>query len=1525
MKLFRRKTWILISGGAFAALLIALFIHSFVLSVNAVDNSYTIRILEITDPTSTASLKLDDNDNFPNSELDKLQGVANVKIDTMTMKRFVSLRDNWDGKYDAVYIGKGLFSPKLINSNSNSTQDERKAAHKSIDVENDITLLKAKELTDYYISKGLNVFFREETFTQQDTAAKRGVLYSTFNSYRASSPANVTFVKNLAALNTLTAAIKDGSWNKISSLKQRPRLTISNKPASYSASAGSTTVYQSGDKLDFSLQIDNVSDLRTTPVRVKLYINVDSSLPVTEDNVVVSKELTSLSDTISYTLPTTFSGPLYWRLEASTLTGFKDFTTGDILYKGEKTKIKVLQIMPAGKTESDLLSTTNNNMKKSYLSNGDYYELEIIPHDMSWFNNYIASKASATDKTSGLNGNFDMIVFGFLDMYDRATTPMLSEAAAIAVKAFAEETKQSLMLTHDTIFRDANAPFVESGNNKNYWSYYFHDMVGQALPRTYLGGNAIYTSTKVSPVNQGLLTQYPFNLDTTGTEAARYTVATTHDQFFPLNLERADVIPWYNIIGSDRDIDDSYNHFYTYSVGNITFSGTGHTSKNFPDWEQKLFVNTMYRAFTGANHAPKITVYTPQDKSTKPSYHDKLTVSYSATDLDLKDKELTTEIKIKKLVGDENTGTYVQVDAMPQKTVRSGETVTQIFNNPLLEGGKLQIEITAKDKQGALDSKIINVTVEKVTANLSISRSISSAIVEKGEPLTITYNVKPNVIPASTVDKGDQGVQKLEISDIQYSEVFPATLEFRDLSALGLTQSGNAASGYTLTKNLGKLTYHLSEDGLTYIPDLAEGISFTVKAVPTEKIHYLLDNSNLSFEDLHSQMTATTAPADSKKIFSTINSISSEFNAFLLGNVYINSARTEGRIAAGGNAEFQSYTLNGKGGTGNNALVVDGNFNFNTNNGATINGNVVYGGTYLVSPNNTAVSVTPGKIINFTETGNFLKLQSNLLASTTGTMNTDFNFIGTHADSNVFTVNPNTATTTGINLNNIKINAPQTSTVVINVYGKSISISGGFDLTNIQNSNIILNFPEAETIRISSVAVKATVLAPSANVQFDSGDIYGSLIAKELRTNNGGTLNLGVFKGTLPPVTISPPTPSPTPVLPRVTMEFDDLSFDSIVKVTGVTLTGGTISINTSLNMQPLAVILPADASPSISRWESLNPGIATVSNSGMVLGVAPGTATIKLTVTDASGTTLTATADVTVITPELNISGPTEVLINTSADYQATYNTANDTVREYKWSIKEGDNNAAGAKLSVDVNDPLKSLATLVANKSGTVTLVAVAITDTYPGGSAPKEHKVTFINPVQEIAISGPDLVNVNEKIPLTITVVRPSNADPAQYTWSLVGNSGNYAAIIPGANTTSIELKGLKVTDDGYPVIVKASLNGTPTGSPVEATFSVTVGTRVTGLKLTDSVDIGVGEKNALNLFDINHLTVFPDTIQLPELVGKLEWTSSNPAVVTVTAGGKITGIVKGSATVTVTLKDNPSITSSVKVNVINEDRY
>lgn len=464
-------------------------------------------------------------------------------------------------------------------------------------------------------------------------------------------------------------------------MKQRPQLEITNKSQIIEYGASVPKIYRPGDELTFKFNVSNVN-LGTNPILVKLYLGLDKSIKMTEDQVVATTSLsTSAIGEIKYKLPKTYSGLLYWKLEAVDSLNQKvlsDFTTGTIQFKGKKTMVNVLQILPDGNNDSQLI---NNElvMDPSYLQNvSKDYELVIETKSMTQFNEYIKSKENSTPKY-GLNGTYDMLLFGFRDVYNEKA--LIDELSSNAVLNFINDTKQSVMFTHDTIY-------IASNNKSSQWINKFQGITGQTSPQTNLGLNAPSTSTSVTPVNDGLLTQYPFNLSE---QDDKNKVANTHNQYFTLDLEDSTIIPWYNITGSNRDINDSWNHYYTYSKGSVTYSGTGHiigTSYNrtqatsFPKWEQKLFVNTMYRAFTGANHAPEITVHTPMDKSIKPSYQNQLVVSYTVDDWDLKDKNLFTSIKFKQ------NDNVITGYTMNEKAILSGETVTQNFNNPLPCRGK---------------------------------------------------------------------------------------------------------------------------------------------------------------------------------------------------------------------------------------------------------------------------------------------------------------------------------------------------------------------------------------------------------------------------------------------------------------------------------------------------------------------------------------------------------------------------------------------------------------------------------------------------------------------------------------------------------------------------------------------------------------------------------------------------------------------------------------------------------------------
>jgi len=100
----------------------------------------------------------------------------------------------------------------------------------------------------------------------------------------------------------------------------------------------------------------------------------------------------------------------------------------------------------------------------------------------------------------------------------------------------------------------------------------------------------------------------------------------------------------------------------------------------------------------------------------------------------------------------------------------------------------------------------------------------------------------------------------------------------------------------------------------------------------------------------------------------------------------------------------------------------------------------------------------------------------------------------------------------------------------------------------------------------------------------------------------------------------------------------------SNVAVTGVTVSPTSASISTGATTQLTATVAPSNATNKAVSWSSSNTGVATVNSSGLVTGVAAGSATITVTTQDGSKTatsaiTVTAAAFSSVIQAEAYIS----------------------------------------------------------------------------------------------------------------------------------------------------------------------------------------------------------------------------------------------------------------------------------------------
>ena len=118
-----------------------------------------------------------------------------------------------------------------------------------------------------------------------------------------------------------------------------------------------------------------------------------------------------------------------------------------------------------------------------------------------------------------------------------------------------------------------------------------------------------YTNKAVK-VNSGQITTYPFKI------ADEINIATTHNQYYQLDMNQdadgdgeSDIVVWYTLsdIGVyEQSPKDVRNNYYIYTMGNVTYSGVGHSDFSNNEDELKLYINTMIAAYSASVHEPSI-------------------------------------------------------------------------------------------------------------------------------------------------------------------------------------------------------------------------------------------------------------------------------------------------------------------------------------------------------------------------------------------------------------------------------------------------------------------------------------------------------------------------------------------------------------------------------------------------------------------------------------------------------------------------------------------------------------------------------------------------------------------------------------------------------------------------------------------------------------------------------------------------------------------------------------------------------
>ncbi|NCA78703.1 MAG: Ig domain-containing protein [Sphingobacteriia bacterium] len=472
----------------------------------------------------------------------------------------------------------------------------------------------------------------------------------------------------------------------------------------------------------------------------------------------------------------------------------------------------------------------------------------------------------------------------------------------------------------------------------------------------------------------------------------------------------------------------------------------------------------------------------------------------------------------------------------------------------------------------------------------------------------------------------------------------------------------------------------------------------------------------------------------------------------------------------------------------------------------------------------------------------------------------------------VATVGSSTGTVTAVAVGETVISAKgdsKTGKCVLTVIKERVFVTG----VKLSKSTLTLMVGDIDTLKATVLPANATtktVTWSSDKPSFLSVDDKGIITAK-----TSGTATITVFSDENPEkkatcvVTIVPVAPKSVVITP---------ASGYIANI------GGTLQLK--------AEVLPELLEDSMKTvvWSSADEKIATVSESGLVTGLAKNV--VKIRATSKKVPAVYAECEITIALPPV-----TSVTITPAT---VSMFTGKDTTLKATVLPEDAGSKTVTWTSSTPAVATVSNAGVVSAKTVGTATITATA-------NNGIKGSCTLTVKPVLVTSVSiTPATLDLGANTSETLTAtVLPSNASDKTVKWSSSNSS------VASVDATTGEVTGI----NSGTATITATAND---GSGKKATCAVTV----TFHKIT-ALAISCRQPCLINIGDSYEL---PVTITPTNASDKtLTWTSSNSSVVSITSTGKITAKAAGQATITAKAADGSNVTTTLTVNVDTRKIY
>lgn len=369
----------------------------------------------------------------------------------------------------------------------------------------------------------------------------------------------------------------------------------------------------------------------------------------------------------------------------------------------------------------------------------------------------------------------------------------------------------------------------------------------------------------------------------------------------------------------------------------------------------------------------------------------------------------------------------------------------------------------------------------------------------------------------------------------------------------------------------------------------------------------------------------------------------------------------------------------------------------------------------------------------------------------------------------------------------------------------------------------------------------------------------------------------------------------------------------STVSVSSVTLDKTSVTIAPGSTAQLSAAILPSNATDTTLTWSSSNPSIATVNSTGLVTGVASGTAYVTATASNgiASPTcavTVTPVCDLAPYKPS-GWGAPLVVTKTLGQLYTDTSLTPDDGLYINFAYANNGPDSTPSTPIStllyLDNNylDTRIHQGVIQANWNTSIQNLSIG---KLSAGSHTIKMVIDTTNAVNETNENNNDYsVTVN----VSSSVIQPTSVSLNKSSTSLAtGTTEQLLATFLPSNTSNQTL----TWSSGNPAIASVSSNGLVTGIAAGTTYVMaTASNGVASSPCLVTVTLAQIPVTTVTLNNTSVTITKGSTAQLSATVSPanatnttLIWSSSYPGIATVSSSGLVTGIAAGTTSVSAT---------------------